>query len=200
MSAKATLQRHSVLPRDFYKRKTDVVARELLGKLITRKTKAGTMSAKIVETEAYFGNGEDPASHAHNGPTPRSSIMFGDCGHAYVYFNYGVHWLLNFVAKNTGAGAVLIRAVQPVDGLELMLKNRPTGASNLTNGPAKLTKAFGIDGSLNGFDVTKPKSSLYVSSFLTPPFDIVTTTRIGIKSGQEKLLRFYIKDNAFVSA
>ena len=158
------------------------------------------MAAKIVETEAYFGNGEDPASHAHKGPTQRSAIMFGQPGCAYVYFNYGVHWLLNFVAKRNGtAGAVLIRAVRPVEGLELMLKNRPTQASNLTNGPGKLTRALGIDDSYNGADITNEKSDLYVTSFITSQFNVITAGRIGINKGREKMLRFYVKDNAFVS-
>jgi DNA-3-methyladenine glycosylase len=193
-------EKYCVLPRSFYARDADVVARELLGKLLVRETTDGLMSAKIVETEAYFGDGKDPASHAFNGPTPRSSIMFGQAGLAYVYFNYGVHWLLNFIAKEEGkAGAVLIRAVQPVEGLELMLKNRSTLTSNLTNGPAKLTKALAIDGAGNGADVTKPKSNLYVAEFLTLDFKISRSTRIGINRGQDKKLRFFIKDNAFVS-
>lgn len=202
MSSKVadSAHKHQLLTRDFFARKTDTVARDLLGKLLVHETKAGVISAKIVETEAYFGDGADPASHAHKGPTPRSSIMFGKCGVVYVYFNYGVHWLLNFVAKVDGqAGAVLIRAVQPVQGTELMLKNRPTAVANLTNGPGKLTKAFGIDGSFNGFDVTIKQSNFYIVSFLTPQFEIIADTRIGIKKGQEKLLRFYIKDNAFIS-
>ncbi|TET53925.1 MAG: DNA-3-methyladenine glycosylase, partial [Actinobacteria bacterium] len=91
-----------VLPREFYARKADIVAQELLGKLIVRTTKKGDITAKIVETEAYFGNGSDPASHAFKGPTPRSAIMFGNPGAAYVYFTYGMHWLLNFVAKEDG--------------------------------------------------------------------------------------------------
>ena len=189
-----------ILTRSFYTRKTDIVARDLLGKLIVCPAKNKILSAKIVETEAYFGNGEDPASHAHRGPTPRSAIMFGPAGVAYVYFNYGVHWLLNFVAKeDSQAGAVLIRAVQPVEGLELMLKNRPTAASNLTNGPGKLTKALGIDGSHNGIDVTKVKSKFYVADFLSADFEIGESCRVGIKKGVEKQLRFFIKGNPFVS-
>lgn len=191
---------HKVLPLDFYSRKTDVVARDLLGKLLMRKIGNKTLSAKIVETEAYFGNGKDPASHAHKGPTPRSEIMFKRSGIAYVYFNYGVHWLLNFVAKEDGdCGAVLIRGVQPVDGVETMLKNRDTKVSNLTNGPAKLTQAFKIDGALNGADVTTPRSSICVSDFLTPDFEIKKSKRVGINKGKEQELRFFIKDNAFVS-
>lgn len=193
-------QKHRILPRSFYYRRTDVVARELLGKLIVHETDRGIISAKIVETEAYFGNGEDPASHAHRGPTPRSSIMFGKVGIAYVYFNYGVHWLLNFVAKEGAtAGAVLIRAVQPVEGVEIMLANRGGKVSNLANGPAKLTKAMAIDGSYNGLDVTKKSSHFYVAKFLTPDFKIGQSHRIGINRGQEKQLRFFIKNNPFVS-
>ncbi|KKN13066.1 hypothetical protein LCGC14_1010100 [marine sediment metagenome] len=199
-SDKLLVHQYEVLPQEFFARKTDAVARDLLGKLIVRKTKKGILSGKIVETEAYFGNGEDPASHAHRGSTPRSSIMFGDPGRAYVYFNYGVHWLLNFVAKKgDGAGAVLVRAVQPVEGIELMAKNRPTEASNVTNGPAKFTQAFGIDGSFNGLDVTTSNSELYVADFLTSQFKVVKSGRVGIKDGSEMQLRFYIKDNPFVS-
>lgn len=193
-------QENYILPRNFYARQTDIVAKDLLGRLVVHKTKKGILSAKIVETEAYFGNGSDPASHAYRGPTPRSSIMFGEPGHAYVYFNYGVHWLLNFVAKKNGhAGAVLIRAVQPVEGIEAMLRNRPTKASNLTNGPGKLTKALGIDGSFNGLDLTDPQGFFYVSNFLTPDFTICKSKRVGINKGQDLKLRFYIKDNACVS-
>lgn len=189
-----------VLPRSFYSRRTDIVARELLGKLIVHKTSNSVISGKIVETEAYFGGGEDPASHAHRGPTARSSIMFGKSGLAYVYFNYGVHWLLNFVAKESGrAGAVLIRAVQPVEGIEIMLANRGVKVANVTNGPGKLTKAMAIDGSYNGIDVTKPSSRFYVASLMASDFKVGQSRRIGINKGEEKQLRFFVKNNPFVS-
>ncbi len=192
--------KYEVLSKDFFARKTDTVARDLLGKLIVRKTKKGILSGKVVETEAYFGNGNDPASHAYKGPTARSSIMFGEPGRAYVYFNYGVHWLLNFVAKEgNGAGAVLVRAVQPVEGVDEMAKNRATDVSNITNGPAKLTQALAIDGSFNDLDVTVDNGKLYVANFLTSQFKVVKSGRIGIKKGADLQLRFCIKDNPFVS-
>ena len=194
------INKYEVLKKNFFARKTDTVARDLLGKLIVRKTKKGILSGKVVETEAYFGNGNDPASHAYRGPTVRSSIMFGEPGRAYVYFNYGVHWLLNFVAKEgDGAGAVLVRAVQPVEGVDEMAKNRATDVSNITNGPAKLTQALAIDGSFNDIDVTDDNGKLYVANFLTSQFKVVKSGRIGIKKGADLQLRFCIKDNPFVS-
>lgn len=188
-----------VLKHSFFNRDTRLVARELLGKLIVHQAPQGRMAARIVETEAYLGEG-DPASHASRGMTPRSAIMFGPPGHAYVYFNYGVHWLLNFVTEKNGIpGAVLIRAVEPVEGVELMRCNRPINRPHeLTNGPAKLTKALGIDGSFNGKDVTKGNFFVADDGF-SEVFVVRQTCRIGISKGTEDQLRYYIEGNKFVS-
>lgn len=188
-----------ILKRSFYNRDTQLVAQELLGKLIVRETPEGRMAARIVETEAYFGEG-DPASHASRGMTPRSSIMFGPPGVAYVYFNYGVHWLLNFVTDTDGTpGAVLIRAVEPVEGGKLMRRNRLVNRpQELTNGPAKLTKALGIDGSFNGKDITKGNFFVADDGFCRP-FVVKQSCRIGISKGTEDHLRYYIEGTAFIS-
>lgn len=188
------------LPVDFYERPTDIVARELLGKVIIRKTSASTMMVRIVEVEAYFGDG-DPASHACRGVTPRNAIMFGRAGKTYVYLNYGVHYLLNVVSEREGcAGAVLIRAVEPLSGIEEMLINRPVKSIiELTNGPGKLTKALNIDLRDNGADVTDSEGNIYITDTNPEKFTIIASPRIGISNGKDMLLRFSIEGNEFVS-
>ncbi len=181
------------LSRKFYSRNTKTVAKELLGKILVHKKCKG----KIVETEAYFGK-NDPASHAHCKITKRNIIMYQKPGTAYVYFTYGNHWLLNVVTEKEGIpGAVLIRAVEPLEGIKIMKRRRKiNNIKNLSNGPGKLTKAFGINKKHNGLDLTK--DNLFIEDS-KEKFEIVNTTRIGISKGREKLLRFYIKDNEFVS-
>ncbi len=154
---------------------------------------------KIVEVEAYFGEG-DPASHACRGPTPRSALMFGPPGYAYIYLNYGVHWLLNVVTQPTGlAGAVLIRAIEPVEGIGEMLLNRPVASIyELGSGPGKLTQALRIGPDLNGADMTDPKSGLYIARGKEIP-KIKRSGRVGIRAGTEHLLRFFVDGSAFVS-
>ncbi|MDI6716220.1 MAG: DNA-3-methyladenine glycosylase [Actinomycetota bacterium] len=188
------------LPVDFYNRSTDAVATGLLGNLIVRRTAESIMVARIVETEAYFGE-DDPASHAYRGATPRSAIMFGRAGIAYVYLNYGVHNLLNVVTGPEGqAGAVLIRALEPIAGTETMLKNRPVKKiTNLTSGPGKLTKALRIGLEHNGLDLTKDESEIFIAAGLPRNMSIQTSPRIGISAGSDLLLRFYIEGNPFVS-
>lgn len=186
-----------ILPRTFYQRDTAEVARDLLGKILVYKTSQGRITGKIVETEAYYGH-YDPASHAYR-KTPRSSIMFGPPGFAYVYFNYGVHYLLNVVtAKINTPGAVLIRAVEPLEGIELMKKNRGNlPPEKLCNGPGKLTKAFGIDISFNGHDLTK--YPLVIQNGKKGAPIIKNTTRVGISVAKDELLRYYIEGNRFIS-
>lgn len=188
------------LPRTFYARDTEAVAKELLGKCLVRRTCEGDIVAKIVEVEAYGGT-DDPASHAYRGKTSRNWLMFGNAGFAYVYFIYGNHFCLNATTEREGTpGAVLIRAVEIIDGLELALKRRKTNRlPNLSNGPGKLTKALGITKTQNGLDLTKP-GELYICHPRNPEsLDIVTTPRVGIKVASERLWRFYIKDNEFIS-
>lgn len=186
------------LPVSFYRRPALIVARELLGKLLTRKTNQGLTCGLIVETEAYGGS-DDPASHAFLGPGARNAVMFEDGGKAYVYFIYGMYYCLNVVTGRSGTGeACLIRAIEPVDGIELMKKRRKTDdPRRLTNGPGKLCIAMDVDMSLNGYDY-KGKD-LYISDDGYQPEKISYTARIGIRRAQNFLWRFYISGNPFVS-
>ena len=185
------------LNRNFYSRDTETVAKELLGKTIVHKTKEGICKGKIVETEAYFGD-KDPASHAYRKRTKRNFLMFETPGKVYVYFCYGNHWLFNIVAKESKVpGAVLIRALEPLKGIEIMKKRRGTNEiKKLTNGPGKLTMALGIEKDQNGLDLIGDTLFLENSD---EKFEVVKAKRIGINKGKSKLLRFYIKNNEFVS-
>lgn len=187
-----------ILPRTFYRRNTKKVAKDLLGKLLLHKTKKGLTAGKIVEVEAYLGE-SDPGSHASRGITPRNQVMFGKPGFAYVYFIYGNHFLFNAVTEQERkAGAVLIRALEPVKGITLMQKRRKyEHLKILTNGPGKLTQALGITRRQNGLDLTK--SNLKIFEWVKEKFNIIASTRIGIRKGEKELLRFYIQDNPFVS-
>ena len=169
-----------ILDRKFYERDTLKVARSLLGKKLVRQTGRIKLSGMIVETEAYCGM-EDSACHAHRGKTPRNSIMFGGPGHAYVYFTYGMHYMLNLVTEALDRPcAVLIRAILPLTGIEEMESRRKRKGAQLTNGPAKLCQAFNIDKSLNGWDLTRG-SKLWVEDYKRiPDKSIITTPRIGI--------------------
>ena len=154
----------------------------------------------IVETEAYRSS-DDPASHSYRGITNRNKVMFGEVGYSYVYFTYGMYYCLNIVAKDadTKAGAVLIRAIEPLEGIDVMKRNRGKELYNLTNGPGKLTQALKIDKSLNGIDVTKEGVLYLINGYKIDESRIEATTRIGIKVALDKQWRFYIKDNRFVS-
>ena len=195
------------MPERFYCRKTRIVARELLSKSLVHRTDEGIISGRIVETEAYLGR-DDPGSHAHCGVTSRNRIMFGPPGRAYIYLVYGSSYCLNVVTEKDGVGgAVLIRALEPEEGIGLMEKNRRIDGhlTLLTNGPGKLTQALGITGSMNGADLTGNK--LYILSrdssgkkqSRPKGFKIVTTSRIGIKTSRNLLYRYYIRGNRFVS-
>jgi DNA-3-methyladenine glycosylase len=190
-----------VLPRSFYDRPTLDVARDLLGKTLVRMTPAGGMALRIVETEAYVG-GDDKACHASKGMTDRNRVMFGEPGHAYVYFIYGMYHCLNLVTERDGfPAAVLIRAGQPVYGMPDMAKRRKTTKpTEMASGPGKLCMALGIDRTLNGVDLCQP-GPLYLEDGYTPS-DIVTCPRVGVDyAGEHKDLpwRFYIKGNVCVS-
>lgn len=186
-----------MLNRNFYARDTLQVARALLGKKLVRRIGSAELSGMIVETEAYCGE-SDSACHAHRGKTPRNAVMFGQPGHAYVYFTYGLHYLLNLVAEEEGNPcAVLIRAVLPLAGIEEMEVRRKKKGAELTNGPAKLCQAFGIDKSLNGCDLTCGKE-LWLEDHKTIPAKLITaTSRIGIdyakKEHREAPWRFLVK-------
>lgn len=181
----------------FFNRNTIQVAKELLGKYLILKTPKGKIVGKIVETEAYHE--KDPASHSYRGLTPRNKPMFGSPGYAYVYFTYGMHFCFNIVTEPNGkAGAVLIRAVEPVEGIDLMIRNRKKkDLKILTNGPAKMAQAFGIDKKFNGQDLFKGNLNIFMDGKTN--HQIAKSKRIGISVAEHALLRFYIKGNTFVS-
>ena len=182
------------LSREFYARNTVQVAKDLLGKTLVRKIGKKTISGIITETEAYR-HSDDPASHAFGSMTERNKAMFGEVGHAYVYFTYGMYYCVNAVAKsrNFQAGAVLIRSLKPKDGIDVMIQNRKTdNISNLTNGPAKITIALGITKVHYGEDLVN-SSHLYIIDEGKINGKISADSRIGIKQGTEKLWNFKIK-------
>lgn len=188
----------AALSFSFYARDTVLVARELLGKILQHKNGSGTMSGVIVETEAYLGF-EDPASHAFNGITPRNRPMFEEPGHAYVYFIYGNHYCFNVVAHipNT-AGAILIRAIEPLEGVLIMQKHRRlTNIKNITNGPGKLAQAMNITKAHNGLDLTNGQLNIIEGASMQ--YEIKATPRIGIKQGTKQLFRFIIAGNCYLS-
>lgn len=193
------LRDHKRIDNSIFNLSTKNLAVELLGKFLVRKIGHKYLVGKIVETEAYLDK-NDLASHSAVGKTTRNEVMFDEAGLAYVYFTYGMHYCFNVVSGQSGKGsAVLIRAVEPIAGINTMQKNRGTNNfTNLTNGPAKLCQAFTIDKSLNGLDLRKSKI-LYLANSIEEKFLVAKTSRIGIKKSQEKLLRFYIKENKFVS-
>lgn len=190
------------LPRAFYVQDTATVARLLLGQLLVRVFPDGhILSGIIVETEAYVTG--DPASHAFNGPTPRCAAMFGPPGYAYVYVSYGLHTMLNVVTGPADVGeAVLLRALEPVNGTEVMRAHRG-GLQNvlsLTNGPGKLAQAFSLSRAVdNGRDMTDPRSGLWIAAQDAGSLSIVTTTRIGITRGADLPLRFYVGGSPYIS-
>lgn len=190
-----------LLRRTFFARKTTDVARDLLGKLLVHNLNGHTLAGTIVEAEAYLGIG-DQAAHASRGVTPRTKVLFGPPGHAYVYFIYGMYECLNFVCEKDGtAGCVLIRALEPVSGIEEMKRRRPAARRlrDLASGPGKLTLAMGITRQHYGCDLTR--GDLQVREFNAPArHEVVVTKRIGISASEHLPLRFYIKDNEFVSA
>lgn len=189
------------LLRDFYDRDTIIVAKELLGKYFVKEAKSGRLAGKIVEVEAYCGP-NDLACHASKGKTKRNEVMFGPPGYAYIYFTYGLFHMLNFVTEKEGyPAAVLIRALEPKEGLAIMKKNRNLGdIKNLCSGPGKITQAFKLTRAQNGLDLTE--DFLFVEDRGEKPREIVTTPRIGVdyaKGYKDKPWRFYIKGNQFVS-
>ena len=184
------------LPRAFYNRPASDVARALLGTVLVHGTTAG----RIVETEAYLGL-KDRAAHSWRGITPRTRVMFGPPGHAYVYLIYGMYECLNVVAEPEGSpGCVLIRAVEPVEGIARMRRRRPgaRGIEDLANGPGKLTLALGISRRHNGADFTRGALTIHPPAN-AEPLRIGVSPRIGIKHCADWPLRFFIEGNRFVS-
>ena len=181
------------LGKNFFKQPTVDLARALLGKILV----FGDLRGIIVETEAYLFK-DDPGCHASRGQTGRNAPMFGPAGHAYVYLIYGMYHCLNIVSGKKGEGeAVLIRAIEPVQGISLMQKRRKTKKiENLCNGPGKLTQDFGITRKHNNLSLFEGDLRIY-NSRIKPL--ICTSRRIGLSAGKELELRFYIKGNRFVS-
>jgi len=183
--------------QSFFARPATTVAPELLGWTLVHDTPEGKTSGIIVETEAYMG-ADDAASHAFRGPTPRTQVMFGPAGYAYIYFTYGMHYCINVVTgKAGGASAVLIRALEPVEGIELMHARRGIeNLTQLTSGPGKLTQALALNKAQNGHDFLTPPLQLLPS---TKPVKFEISPRIGIRHAADKPWRFYIKDSPYVS-
>ena len=199
--------KNMILQRPFYQRDTVTVAKDLLGKIFVHESSQGMTSGRIVETEAYKGP-EDQAAHSSGGRrTPRNEVMFGEKGHAYVYFIYGMYYCVNVTTGNVlgKPEAVLLRALQPVAGKEIMAKRRgtkQTEAIKLTNGPSKLCIAMDISRPQNKTDLTSPPLYIKDASPVFPD-DLVKTKRIGVDyAGKWKNnpWRFYIKENKYVSA
>lgn len=172
-------------------------ARRLLGCELVRELEGKRVRVKIVETEAY--DQRDAASHSYSGRTPRTDIMFGPAGHLYVYFTYGMHYCCNVVVGEVGYGAaVLIRAVEPLDDEEILSNRRRKSGVDITNGPAKLCQALGIDKALNGHNLSQTPLQLIVKEAVDAS-DITQTTRIGISKAKDVPWRFYLTGNPYVS-
>jgi DNA-3-methyladenine glycosylase len=189
------------LPAQFYDRPTEQVARDLLGAVLECTTPNGVTRARIVETEAYLGD-HDAACHAVAGLTPRTKHLFGPPGNSYVYFIYGMYWCFNAVTRERGHGsAVLVRAVHPVDGLDLMRERRPRvkRERDLTNGPGKLCMAMGIAGTLSGRSLRTPPLVIRAGREI-PDEGVVVTPRIGITRAADWPLRYLVRDDPYVSA
>jgi DNA-3-methyladenine glycosylase len=188
------------IPARFYDRPTELVARELLGAVLVCTTPSGVTTGRIVETEAYLGP-DDPACHAAAGLTRRTTHLFGPPGRAYVYLIYGMYWCFNAVTRERGHGAaVLVRAVAPIRGIDLMRERRPRARVDreLTNGPGKLCLAMGIDGRLNGVSLQAGAVVIRAGTPISDA-DVDVTPRIGITQAAEWPLRYLVRDDPFVS-
>ena len=189
-----------VLPRAFYERETEIVAREMLGTVLECETDAGIASGIIVETEAYLGE-HDLACHAAAGRTARTEPLYGPPGTSYVYFIYGMYWCFNAVTRTEGLpSAVLVRGLEPLSGIDLMRKRRSrvTKEIDLTNGPGKLCTALGIDGSMSAKSLQR-KPLVIREGERIPDNKVEVTTRIGITRSADWPLRWIVRGNRFVS-
>jgi len=186
------------LPRSFYDRPTLEVARELLGKVIVYRPSEGELSARIVEVEAYIGQ-DDPACHAARGMTKRNKVMFGKPGVSYIYFVYGMYNCFNIVTEREGfAAAVLLRAAEPLEGLDRMLATAPSNKpSNVLSGPGKFCRAFGLTTEQSGVDLTG--KTLFLEDRGLDAKETAASSRIGIKVGTEMQWRFFDADSSAVS-
>lgn len=195
----------TILTHDFFSRPTLTVSRELLGQRLVRELNGQRLSGLIVETEAYIGP-TDTASHASKGRTTRTEVMFGPPGHAYIYLIYGMYYMLNLVTESADfPAAVLIRAIEPQEGIELMQSNRRLASPDprLTNGPGKLCQALAIDKRLHGWDVTAGQQLWLEPAPALPDSAIVAGPRIGIDyahpTDRDAPWRLWVKGNRFVS-
>jgi DNA-3-methyladenine glycosylase len=196
------MARGRVLPRSFYDRPVEQVARDLLGAVVESGTPEGVVGVRLVEVEAYAGE-DDPASHAWRGRTPRTEVMFGPPGVAYVYFTYGMHWCVNAVCGPPGrASAVLLRAGEVVQGSELARQRRgPTVPDRrLASGPANLARALGLDGAWHGEGLTAASGRLRIRAGAPVPDEqVVAGPRVGITRGVDTAWRFLVAGNPHVS-
>ncbi len=185
------------LERSFFERSVTAVAPDLLGMVLS----CGDRSGRVVEVEAY-GGADDPASHGHRKRTSRNDVMFGLPGRLYVYFTYGMHWCANVVCEPDGCcGAVLVRALSPLSGLDEMWADRPKArrARDLCSGPAKLTAALGISGQHNGVDLLAADSPVTLRQLEAEPLRVASSSRIGINLATERLWRWYISGDPNIS-
>jgi DNA-3-methyladenine glycosylase len=189
---------HPLLARFELPIDTAALARHLIGKLLVRELPEGVARGRIVETEAYVVG--DAAGHAYRGMTPRNRSLFLERGHAYVYLAYGLSYMLNVSSETPGIGAgVLIRALEPLDGVAIMRRNRGVERlRDLTRGPGRLAAALGIDRSLDGLDLCR-QGPLWLGRDDHDPGEIGRSVRIGISQDAERVLRFYLRNNPFVS-
>jgi DNA-3-methyladenine glycosylase len=189
-----------ILPVSFYSRPTLKVLEDLIGKVLVRNSGEGLTSGVIVEAEAYTGE-DDPASYAFSGRTKRSEIMYGPPGKAFVHFTYGMHHMLNLVTEREEfPAAILIRALEPREGISLMKKRRQTEEPfNLCSGPAKICQAFGIDRSHNGLSLSSSRSPILIKEGEKRKEELIWTSRIGIGEGKDRLWRAYLKGSPFIS-
>ena len=178
------------------------VAPLLLGAVVEHHSPEGLVAVRLTEVEAYAGEGEDPGSHAHRGETRRNAAMFGPPGRAYVYFTYGMHWCVNVVCGPAGrGGAVLLRAGEVVAGLQLARARRPAARTDveLAQGPARLAKALGVDGGLDGVDLLDPDRPLRLLPAPRPPGEVLTGPRVGLSAAASRPWRFWLPGEATVS-
>ena len=198
-----------ILPVSFYSRSTLKVLEDLIGKVLVRKSEEGLTSGVIVEAEAYTGE-DDPASYAFSGRTKRSEIMYGPPGRAFVHFTYGMHHMLNLVTEREEfPAAILIRALEPREGMSLMKERRQTEELiNLCSGPAKICQAFGIDRSHYGLLLFSSRSPLFIKEGEKRKAgarrekreeELIWKSRIGIQEGKERLWRAYLRGSPFIS-
>jgi len=200
-SARPSKPRADVLPREFYDRPTEIVARDLLGAVLECRTREGTASGRIVETEAYLGE-HDLACHAAAGRTVRTDPLYGPPGTAYVYFIYGMYWCFNAVTRAEGEpSAVLVRALEPLAGIDLMRRRRGMRShrdADLTNGPGKLCQALGVTGHHNRYPLDVPPLVIRAGSDV-PREAVIVTPRVGISRSAEWPLRWFVAGSPFVS-